>query len=87
LEKEHQKNIASLRLEIELLKERNQMLLRERDEAVSAREYMEETNVNLQEKLIRIETALEGLREDYEENMRDNIQETSNAREFKRLDA
>jgi hypothetical protein len=63
------------------------MLLKERNEAVSAREYMEETNVNLQDKLLRIETALEGLREDYEENMRDNIQETSNAKEFKRLDA
>lgn len=35
------------------------MLLRERDEAVSAREYMQQTNESLQVKLARIEAALE----------------------------
>jgi len=60
-------------LEIDLLKERNQILLRERDEAVAARSYMELTNEDLQEKLARIEAALEELKEDYELRARSDM--------------
>lgn len=47
------------------------MLLRERDEALDDREYMQQTNEDLQDKLVLIEASLEELKEDHEERMRE----------------
>ena len=63
------------------------MLLRERDEATNSREYMQRTNEDLQEKLVRIERALEELKDDYEERAKENMQSDAfSTEEFSRME-